>query len=301
MSRTSKHVVVVVLNYCSEEDTAACIQSLSRSDYKPFSILIVDNASPDGSGQRLRDRFPDVNHLALETNGGYAAGNNRGIEWALGRGADYVMILNDDTVVAEDLITRMVSSAEETGTAIVVPQILYFDQPDKVWYAGGRHSTLRCMGQHIGENGPVDESTSGRTVTFACGCCVLVRADVFAEIGGFDEAFFMYVEDLEFSVRAQKSGYTMYYEPRARVLHRISPNGEPAPWQIIQRDVNRRALVGRHYSVLQRMVSRVWFYPTRFVHLLRYIVRCDWRRARAIVIGATRPANFRPRITLVAD
>jgi GT2 family glycosyltransferase len=142
------------------------------------------------------------------------------------------------------------------------------------------------MGRHLRENEPRDPSTERRTITFACGCCILTRAEVFRAIGGFDESYFTYVEDLEFSIRAQASGYKILYEPTAIVLHRIGRQAPPTPRQIVLRDTNRRRMVTRHYSAAEKVAFGIWFYPTRAIHFMRYLARGDWPRVRAILTGA---------------
>ncbi len=280
------HVTVVVVAYCNEEEAATCLESLLGVTYEALTILLVDNASPDGSGERLHRRFPQIDYLSLSTNGGYTAGNNRGMEWALARGTDYVLLLNDDTVVAADCVRWLVRAAEDTGAAAAAPLIVYYDEPDIVWYGGGTYSRARAMCTHLLENKPVDPTQTRRAITFVCGCCALLRADVLRRVGGFDESYFMYAEDLELSVRLLEAGYTLIYEPKARVLHRTERAGEPAPWQIVLRDRNRRRMVARHYEALDRVRFALWFYPTRAVHFARYAFRIDGGRMRAILTGA---------------
>jgi GT2 family glycosyltransferase len=113
-----------------------------------------------------------------------------------------------------------------------------------------------------------------------------MRGDVARRVGGFDESFFAYVEDVELSLRLTKAGIGMMFEPSARVLHRVGPNDVGSPFQIRQRDQNRRRLVRLHYDVAWRVGFGAWFYPTRLMHLIRYSVQRDWQRARAIVEGA---------------
>lgn len=279
-------VTAIVLNWCAEHDTAACLESLARSNYDALTTLLVDNGSPDGSGERLHARFPDTPFLQTNANLGYAGGNNRGIEWALANGAEYVLVVNDDTVLDVDCVGALVRAAEETGAAAVAPQILYFDDPATVWYGGGVFSSARALGLHIRENMPSDPAQTRSLVTFVCGCCFLIRASVLREVGGFDESYFAYVEDLELSVRLSRRGHRMLYEPKARVLHRIERGAESTPFQIRQRDRNRRRLVRQYYGTLQHIRFAMWFYPTRFIHLVRYVGRRDWSSARAILDGA---------------
>ena len=279
-------VTAIVLTYCNEVEAAACLESLAASSYDALTILLVDNASPDGSGERLRARFPNIAYLQASVNGGYTAGNNRGMEWALAHGAEYLLILNDDTEIDPDCVSRLVRAAEETGAAAVAPQILYYDEPDTVWYGGGTYSRTRAMATHLLENQPIDPAQTRMPITFMCGCCFLIRADVLREVGGFDESYFTYVEDLELSVRLIRAGRALLYEPAARVLHRIGRTAPPTARQILLRDTNRRRMVAQHYGVLERIRFALWFYPTRAIHLIRYAVQRDWPKAKAIVSGA---------------
>jgi GT2 family glycosyltransferase len=282
-------VTVVVLTYCNEQEAADCVTSLQASNYDALTVLLVDNLSPDGSADRLRARFPTTPFLQAGTNGGYTAGNNRGMEWALANGAEYVVLLNDDTEIDLDCIATLVRAADETGAAVVAPQILYYDEPQTVWYAGGTFSATRAMATHLLENQPIDPRQERMSVTFVCGCCFLIRADVLRAVGGFDERYFTYVEDLELSVRLARAGHTLLYEPAARVLHRIGRAAPPTERQILLRDTNRRRMVAKHYTAMERVRFALWFYPTRVVHLARYVATGDWPRARALLRGAFRP------------
>lgn len=286
-------VVVIVLTYCNEAEAADCLRSLARSTYPALTVVLVDNASPDGSAERLRVQFPDIVHLQAGRNGGYTAGNNHGITWALANGADYIMVLNDDTEVDPACVSQLVAAATETEADAVAPLITYHGEPTVAWYAGGSYSRARVTAKHLCENEPVSASQERAPISFVCGCCFLARAEVFRAIGGFDESYFTYVEDLEFSVRMQRSGYRLLYEPQARVLHRIERAVQPTPRQIALRDTNRRRLVARHYGVVERLTFAAWFYPTRVLHLARYVGRRDWPRSRAIVDGMFR--SIRPR------
>jgi GT2 family glycosyltransferase len=281
-------VMVIVLNWCGEDDTIACIESLQRSTYAALSILLIDNASPDGSGDRLHARIPHIPYLQTGSNLGYAGGNNRGFERALADKADYVVVLNYDTIVDEGCISALVRTAEATGAALVAPKILYYDDPTVVWYAGGDFSPMRALGLHRRE-GLADTrgADAAEPISFATGCCFLIRSDVVRRLGGFDESYFAYVEDVELSVRIARAGLRMLLEPRARVLHRI-PLGrtQESPFQIRQRDRNRRRLARTHFGPMQRIVFAAWFYPTRAIYLGRFVLRAAWPEAKATLAGA---------------
>ncbi|MEX2526827.1 MAG: glycosyltransferase family 2 protein [Gemmatimonadota bacterium] len=284
-------VVAVVLNWCREADTRACLESLLDGDYPALEILLVDNASPDDSGQRLHGAFPHLPYIQTGENLGYTGGNNVGIRWALEAGADYILILNNDTVVDPDTVSRLVTTARQrVDLGAVAPLIVYHSEPDRVWYGGGEFSRRRALGIHEGEGAAVAGEMVPREVRFVTGCCFLSPAAVLDELNGFREDYFAYLEDAELSLRMQEAGYTLWYEPRARVRHRISPErGTETPFQIRQRDRNRRRLVREHYAPVDRLFFAVFFYPTRMIHLFRYLVKGDLRRAGAIVRGMTEP------------
>mgnify|MGYP001597431408 CR=1 FL=1 len=290
MSAANASVWAVVLTAGGEEVTAACIESLLAQDYAPLTVLLVDNDSQDGSGKRLEARYPRIRYLNTGSNCGYAGGNNRGIALALGNGADHLMVINNDTIAEPGCVAALVRTAREgSNVGAVSPKILYFDDPGLIWYGGGTLSRSRAIGIHDDENQrDAQGATRARSITFATGCCVLLPAAVARSSGGFAEDFFMYCEDVDLSLRLSRSGYTMYYQPEARVLHRKPVQGDaPSPFQIRLRDRNRRRMVRRHYSLGDRLAFAGWFYPTRAVRCVMYLARGDWPRARAILAGVT--------------
>lgn len=286
------HVTVVVLNWCNEEVTRECLESVEALEYGPYTTLLVDNGSPDGSGERLRAAFPAVRYLQTGANQGYTGGNNRGIEWAMERGSDYVLIVNNDAALAPDALSHLVSAAEESHDGPVggvAPKILYRDDPRRIWYAGGEFSAFRGLGLHWreGELDAPDGDEGLRDVTFMTGCCFLLSAEALRTVGTFDEAFFAYVEDADLSLRLQKAGFRLVYQPRARVFHdSLLPGELPSPFQIRQRDRGRRRVMGKHFGMVSRFPFLVRFYLTRAVLFLRYAAAGDGARARAILQGA---------------
>jgi GT2 family glycosyltransferase len=281
---------IVLTHGGAEAVTAACIDSLLEQDYGNLVVLLVDNASFDGSGERLRDRYPRIRYLNTGANLGYTGGNNRGIRYALDAGADYVMILNNDTVLDARCVSTLVRSApgaERLGA--IAPKILYWDEPTRIWFAGGDFSLVRAIGLHRGDWDRDDPNERERldAMTFATGCCFLMPAAVARETGGFREDYFIYCEDVELSLRLVRSGYRLYYQPAARLFHREPPHrGLSSPFATVHRDRNRRRLVREHYSAPQRVAFALWFYPTRLVRLAQYALRGDWAGARATIAGA---------------
>jgi GT2 family glycosyltransferase len=280
--------VAIVLNWCGEEDTAACVASLKSSTHEHLTVLLVDNASPDGSGARLHARFPNVPFLQTGSNLGYTGGNNAGIRWALEQQADFILVINNDATVDPHCIATLVRVAEaRPDAAVVAPQIMYFDAPEKIWFGGGVFSRMRALGLHREPRNGGRTGATHEPITFFTGCCFLARADAMAATGGFDDSFFAYVEDAELSLRLVRSGYSLLYVPAARAYHRVPLTAAPtAPYQIRLRDRNRRRLVSRHYGLGDRLRFAAWFYPSRLLHAARYALTGNLERLRAQLDGA---------------
>ncbi len=281
---------IVLTHGGAEEITAACIDSMLAQDYPALTILLVDNASFDGSGERLRDRYPQIRYLNTGGNYGYTGGNNRGMQFALEQEATYLLVLNNDTVVDKDCLSHLVKSVSQASNlGVIAPKILYFDEPDRIWYAGGDYLSAKALGRHRREMERDDPQEPARLeeMTFATGCCFLMPAAVVRATGGFREDFFIYCEDVELSLRLSRMGYRLYYQPAARVLHREPRRRElSSPFATLHRDRNRRRLVRQHYTAAQRARFALWFYPTRLVRLAQYLLRGDVSGARALVAGA---------------
>jgi GT2 family glycosyltransferase len=287
----------IVLNWQGEHDTAACLDSLLVQRGVEMDILLVDNASPDGSGERLRARYPSVAFLQTGDNLGYAGGNNLGIEWARERGAEWLLVVNNDTVADPDCVRRLLDAARsDARIGALAPLIVRFDEPERVWFAGGRHDRARAVGVHDHWNEPTRAALADdapptrvwRECSFVTGCCLLLRRAALDEVGLFRADFFAYVEDLELSVRFRRHGWRTGWVPQARLAHRVPPVGAPlTPLQIRLRDRNRRRVVRDAYPLAWRVLFSLWFWPTRVAHLARYLLRGDRPRAAAIVMGMT--------------
>lgn len=222
--KTEPRVAVIVVNWNGRDVTLDCLDSLADASYPNAEIIVVDNASSDGSVEAIRTRFPQVTLLAMPDNLRFAGGNNAGMREALSRGADMVLLLNNDTVVHPEFLTHMVARMEaHPSCGMVAPKILYHDRPDTIWFAGGEISMWTGTMKHIGiretDRGQYD---TAREISYASGCCVLVRADVIRAIGMLDESYHMYTEDADWSMRVRRAGYAVIYEPAARVWHKVS-------------------------------------------------------------------------------
>ncbi len=217
-------VAIIIVAWNGKDDTLECLKSLRGLTYSNHQIILVDNGSTDGTVAAVRSGFPDVTILEMARNLRFAGGNNKGIEFALGKGADHILLLNNDTVVEKDFLSALVKRMQsDTGIGMVAPKISYFAPPETIWFAGARIGYWTGTMSHVGirqkDSGQFDRS--GET-DYATGCCVLVRREVVEAVGALDESYFMYAEDADWSVRARRRGFSIVYEPLAMIRHRVS-------------------------------------------------------------------------------
>jgi hypothetical protein len=224
-------VSIIVLHYSGREDTLACLRSLEHLTYPNASVIMVDNSSTDGTVAAVRSTQPKVTVLETGANLGFTGGNNVGIRYALDHSADYILLLNNDTIVAPDFIDLLVEVMEDDpAVGVTGPMIYYYSAPDTIWSAGGRIDWARGATTMIGVN-EVDKSQFGvspRQVDFVTGCAMLVRRDVWEKVGLLDDQFFMYYEETEWCVRASRMGYKIMLVPAAMIWHKISVEARAA-------------------------------------------------------------------------
>jgi GT2 family glycosyltransferase len=219
------HVVTVVLNWNGRDDTLMCLRSLERLDWPSHETIVVDNGSSDGSIEAIEAEHPGVTVVATGRNLGFAEGNNVGLRAALAAGADYVMLLNNDTVVAADLLRQLVAEGERRPDAgALCPLIYYLDRPDRIWYAGARFDARRGHnGRHTGygetDRGQYDRvRETGR----GTGAAMLVRRAAVEQVGLLDGELYLQVEDVEWSLRMRRAGWRIFFVPAGKVWHRVS-------------------------------------------------------------------------------
>jgi GT2 family glycosyltransferase len=283
-------VSIVVLNWNGREVLEDCLRSVHSLHYAPFEVIVVDNGSKDGSVEMVQRSFPECVLIQNKENLGFAKGNNQGIVLGLERSNDYVMVLNNDTLVAPEFLTCLVERAESDPRIAAVSPKIYFAEPsDRVWFAGGTFSYWKGRNRHVGyRQKDCQVSNVPREVQFVSGCVLLGSRRAWQEVGGFDESLFAYGEDLEWSLRAQKLKFKLFYEPRAVVWHRESFSTLRNGWQASQ----------AYYSTRNPMVvmwkrGRWWHWLTFLPYhaavsckrIAQALSRGDWLSVVKIVQG----------------
>ncbi|OGD32348.1 hypothetical protein A3C91_04795 [Candidatus Azambacteria bacterium RIFCSPHIGHO2_02_FULL_52_12] len=271
-----KKVTIILVNYNGTNDTLACLDSLRHVDYPAYDIIVVDNASKDVQ-ELVADvgfSFPAAKIITVPQNRGFAGGNNVGIEYALAHRSDYVLLLNNDTTVAPDFLTKLVEAAEsKEQIGIVGPKIYFHAEPARIWYAGGEFS-WRQGGRHLG-HGEIDRYPKDARVAstrYMTGCALLIKAEVMQRIKMMPELYFLYFEDIDWSLAARKAGYDIAVAHGSHVWHKVSQStrkmGEPVLHYYHVR--NALLLAKRHAPPLAYIGMYAWsmyFYAKQLVKI----------------------------------
>lgn len=245
-------VAVVILNTNRREDSLECLASLRNSSYSNWKAIVLDNASTDGSVEAFRQEFPEAEILQLGQNFGYAGNNNVGIRAAMFTGACWVLLLNEDTVVAPDFLSRLVDAGEaDSRIGVVGPMVYHYNEPAVIQSAGGKLDRF-WRSIHIGQN----EEDRGqfrepRPVDWVSGCAIMVRTALLEEIGGLDERYFYYWEETEWCIRARGKGWRVVHVPQARLWHKgVQRDYRPGPSVTYYNTRNRLLTLAKHRAPL---------------------------------------------------
>ena len=269
-------VFIVILNTNRKQDTLEALASIFAGAYKNLQVIVLDNQSTDGSVEAVRAGYPQVQLLNLEKNLGYAGNNNVGIEAAMQQGADWVLVLNEDTILDPDCLTRLVEAGEaDERTGIVGPLVYHHNEPEVIQSAGvWLDFVWRSI--HIGQNEPDrGQYTDPRQVDAISGCAILVRRQVIEQVGSLDERFFYYWEETEWCVRARKAGWRVVHVPKAKLWHKgVQRDYKPSLSVSYYNTRNRFLLLSKHKAPL-RAWAFAYFETLR--SLMSMSVRRKWR------------------------
>lgn len=255
-------VAIVLLNWNGADDTLECLRSLESLTYPNFQVILVDNGSTDDSLVKLRTYSSSYPLVPLETgrNLGYAEGNNVGTRHALEKNADFVLVLNNDTTVAPDLLDQLVDAAWRTPNAgVFSARVMYFDDPDKVWFDGARWNESSLQLEWPGQGARETElDTIDHDTDYACGAALFFRAEVARQIGLLDESFFLVWEEVDWCFRARKAGWRNIVVAAAKIWHKIGVSfcSESSPLRTYFSIRNELLWFSRHASLFARL--RLW-------------------------------------------
>lgn len=196
-------VFIVVLNYNGKEVIRKCLSSVFKIEYSNFEVVIVDNCSTDGSFELAKTHFGKASFIWNQANLGFSAGNNVGIRFALERRADYVLLLNNDTEVEKEFLLKLVEVAESKSHIGIVSPVIFDANNREVWFSGGVINWWMMKALHRRDIDMAEQKES----QFISGCAMLIKVEVLKRVGLLDERFFLYWEDVDFSLRTRMKGY----------------------------------------------------------------------------------------------
>lgn len=225
MTNTNQKVYIIILNWNGLRDTIECLESVKKIDYPNYEIIVVDNGSTDGSPEEIARLFPEITLIRNKENLGYAEGNNVGIRYALRNSTDYILLLNNDTIVDPKILKSFVEAADMYPEAgIFGAKIYYYSDPNRIWYAGGKWDENRLHFFHIGEGEQDNDDKYNRIreTDYVCGCALFFRKTVVQTIGLLESRFFLVYEDNDWCYRARKAGFKSLFIPDARLWHKCA-------------------------------------------------------------------------------
>jgi len=269
-----KNVYIIIVNYNGQKDTVECLRSLQKIYHKNFSIhiVIVDN-DPENRINILEKDYREINLKIIFSpkNLGFSGGNNLGITEAINNKADYILLLNNDTLVSEDFLEKLIEFAEKNPKFGLISPKIYFakgfefhkdrygkeDLGKVIWYAGGVMDWKNVIGLHRGvdkvDKGQFDDEEE---TDFASGCCMLIKKSVIEDIGLLDEKYFLYYEDNDYSIRTKNAGYRIVYQPKSIIWHKNAGSTGGSGSKLQDYYITRnRLLFGNRYASIRSKIA----------------------------------------------
>jgi len=269
-------VWIVVLHYQGPDHTRACLQSLRALKYGNFNVLLIDNGSPDRSGDALAAEFPEFSYKRMTDNLGFAGGCNAGAQESIGRGAEWVWFLNNDAWVEPDTLSVLMSSAGKHAEAAALGAVVYTPSGDGYVPNGGGEIDFRRGKTY--ERKRAEPGADTLPCEWLSGCNLLVNSQKFQSVRGFDEQYFLYFEDTDLCLRLRRAGWQCLLVPAARVEHAggASTEGDRQTWRRYYYTRNRLLFFGSHLSKAQAVLPLL----SIGMHLFRHVLVLPWRGAK---------------------
>jgi len=269
-------VFILILHYGEQEDTLGCLESLKKLDYPNFEVLVIDN----DPNHRLGDLNFDygVTKLVNAENLGFSGGNNTGIKYALNNGADYILLLNNDTVIEPEFLKKLVETGEKDEKIGILGPIIYKLNTNEPHFAGGKIDWLYTSAKHV--SGASDYIT---------GACFLIKRKVIEKIGLMPEDYFLYFEDAEWCLKARKAGFECRVVPEARISHKVSKNTQEYSFSYVYYHYrNGLLLAKRNAPFLIKIIAykmSLLIYLKQVIKLVFMPSKKNWARAAIKGIG----------------
>lgn len=258
-------VSIIILNWNGKEDTIECLESLKHITYPNYEILLVDNGSTDGSMECFRERYPEIEIIENGENLGFAEGNNVAIRRVVEKGTNYVLLLNNDTIVDSDFLTELVKVLEnDTHIGIVGPTVYNYPRTDRIQSAGGKICWNKGKTLHLTNKDDIRLDKT-RDVDYIMGCSLLTKCELFKKIGYLNKNYFAYWEETDWCVRAKKAGYRIVHVPASKIWHKGgSTSRKTSGFYEYQMTRNMFWFMKTHAAKKQYLVFLVYFFGFRY-------------------------------------
>jgi GT2 family glycosyltransferase len=273
----SKKVAVILINWNSYDLTRDTLNSLQKGTYMDLDVIVVDNGSTDGSGDRLEAEFPEVIMIKSSSNTGFTGGNNLGFQYAIAQGYTYAMMLNNDVEVESDFLEPLVYALDDNkGLGAVQPLIYFHHDKEVIWNAGSVRNSWTgetiTLDYNVRDSG-LERRWIRKNVDWLTGCAFMVRTDVLKQIGLLKEEFFIYYEDVDLSFRIRKAGFALGYEPSSVIYH-IAGMSHKSKEKGLEGFLNPKVhyLNARNRLWILKQYTRKGFIPTVIIYQAGYYI-----------------------------
>ena len=263
---------IIIVNWNGKDNTVECLESIQKLKQKVTRVhtLVVDNHSTDNSVEEIALHYPGVRIHVTNENIGFTGGNNVGIELALQNNADFIWLLNNDTIVHEDTLDKLIPQIEDESIGLASPKIYFYpgnefhfdryqknDRGKVIWYAGGLVDWKNVYASHKGvdevDHGQFDKSEE---TGFISGCAMLIKSKVIKDVGLLDHKYFLYLEDLDYSLKVKSHGYKLLYVGSSWIWHKNAGSTSKPGNDLHEYYLTRnRILFGFRYASLRAKIA----------------------------------------------
>ena len=279
-------IAIILVNWDGIQDTLACIESLNKCTVNNFEIFVVDNASNISPEAILTQKYPAVHFIASPINLGFAAGNNLALDKINADEYEFVLFLNNDTLVAPDFISPLRAAFENNPNIVAVqPCIFYEKAPNKIWNAGG------IWNQWIGDSFSLKKNQTNNTISYCdwlTGCAILAKTATLKKLGGFDPSFFAYYEDVDLSFRLRQDGRQLAMVPKSIIWHKVGSavqsslgkEGKQQPLVHFWNWRNRIWVIRKYQNIVFLILNFPFLIVQLFSYSLYFITKRRWTKLK---------------------
>ena len=293
-------IAVIIINWKKYDFTSKCIDSVINSSFKNFKIILIDNEYQKSMSDQLK-KSKKIHLIRNKKNEGFARANNQGIKYSIKNGFDYMLLLNNDTLIKNDLLDSLIRQSNTLNQTIIQPLILNYNGT-KIWNAGGTINYFLGTFQTLKKGVSFKNFKINREYTdWFTGCCVLIKTDVFKDIGYFDERFFAYYEDVDFSIRLKKMGYSVALMTDSHLQHYESASsksinkseGKLSPY-VHYLNIRNHILLLKKHSNSFNVIGVLIYQLIKIVSYLTYfLIRFRFNKFKMVLKGFIDAINFK--------